>query len=208
MNKVINWLKSIRPGKVIAVFLSSLLLFVSTACNNTPKVLANTGGPGNNTRQEVPSGLQDVGAGSGKDARPEVPSEVKSNPYEKNTMNEYSEVDPRTDTSRADAKAKALVDNAERNINTKGIDSTEQYVENYRSGTPLGERVRRIGEDVSNSAKEVTEGVSKGTQKGLENVKGNTQDAADKAPSAVKSKVSSDIKNTKRGLEKAADAID
>jgi len=206
MNKVINWLKSIRPRQVITVFLSSLLLFVSTACNNTPKVLAKTG-PGNNTRQEVPSGLQDVGAGRGKDNRPEVPKVVQSNPYEKNTMNEYSEVDPRTDTSKLGAKAKALVDNAERNINTKGIDSPEQYVENYRSGTPLGERVRRIGEDVSNSAKDVTEGVSKGTQKGLENVKENTQDAVE-GQKGTADKVSSGIKNAKRGLEKAADAID
>lgn len=184
MKKIINWAKNIRLSKVLTVFLSGLLLFVSTACGSS-NVLAKTA---DQVREEVPSG-------------------AVTSPYE-GGMNQYSEVDPRKNTTRTDAKAKALVDRSEANIRTKGVDSAEDYAENYREGTSLGERVRRIGEDVGTSTKELTEGVTKGTQKGVQNVKANTQDAVEDAPSAVKAKVKSDINNTKEAVGKAADAID
>lgn len=188
MNKVISWLKNLQLGKVITVFLSAVLLFVSTACGTTG-VMAKTA---DQVREEVPKG-------------------AVTSPYE-GGMNQYSDTDPRKNTSKADAKAKALRDRVETNINEKGIDSPEQYARNYKSGTPLGERVQNIGEDVSESTKELTKGVTKGTQKGTKNLKENTQDAvegaqqsADKVPDAVKSKVSSDIKNTKETLGKASE---
>jgi hypothetical protein len=101
-------------------------------------------------------------------------------------MNDYEDVDPRRDTSEAKAKAKALIDNAQRNINEKSVDSREQYVENYRSGTPLGERVKRLGEDIGESAEELAEGASKGTQKGVQNIKENAQKAPDYVKKAGK----------------------
>lgn len=188
MNRVINWLSSIRLGKVITLFLSAVLLFVSTACGTTG-VLAKTS---DQVRQEVPKG-------------------AVTSPYE-GGMNQYSDTDPRRDTSKAEAKAKALVDRSEANIKQKSVDSTEQYVQNYKEGTPLGKRIQNIGEDVGGSTKELTKGLNKGTQKGVDNLKDNTQNAvegtkqaADKAPDAVKSKVHSDVKNTKESLDKAGD---
>jgi hypothetical protein len=153
MNRVITWVKSIRLDRILTAFLASVLLLVSTACNSS-KVLAKTA----------------------DDARKEVPSAAVTNTY-KGGMNDYSDVDPRRDTSEAKAKAKTLVKNAQQNINEKSVDSPGQYVENYRSGTPLGERVRRIGEDVSESTGEVVKGAAKGTQKGLQNIKENAQQA-------------------------------
>jgi hypothetical protein len=198
MNQVIDWLKSIRLGKVITIFLSGLFLLVSTACSNTPGAVASTS-TGSQDRQEVPSGLQDVGVRQGKNLRPEVPEEAVTSSYKKGSMNEYADTDPRMNTSKADAKAKALVDNA------------DQYRQNYRTGTPLGERVQRIGDDVNSSTKELTEGVSKAADRGVENLKKNTQNAlggANEAADGVKSKVKSDIKTTQRGLDKAANAVD
>jgi len=153
MKKVMTWLKGIRLDRILTVFLAGVLLFVSTACGST-KVLAKTA----------------------DEARQEVPSRAITNTY-KGGMNDYSDVDPRRDTTEAKAKAKTLIENAQSNIDRKSADSPEQYAKNYRSGTPLGERVRRIGEDVGKSAEEVAEGASKGVQNGIQNIKENAQSA-------------------------------
>ena len=171
MNKVISWLKSIRLDRILTVFLAGVLLLVSTACGGS-KVLAKNA---DDVRQEVPGG-------------------AVTSPY-RGGMNNYSDVDPRKDTSAAQAKAKALVDNAQRNIDKKSVDSPDQYVENYQSGTPLGERVRRLGEDIGEAAENVTDEAS-----------GRTQNTARKAADAAQSKVQSDIANTKRSMSNAADA--
>jgi DNA-directed RNA polymerase subunit K/omega len=159
-------------------------MLVSTACGGS-KVLAKNA---DDVRQEVPKGA--------------VTSEYKGG------MNDYSDVDPRQNTSEAKAKAKALVDNAQKNIDEKSVDSVDQYVENYRSGTPLGERVKRIGENVGKAAGDVKEDVAKSSQENFETVKDAAKSAkqvADKAPDAVESKVKSDIKTTQRALDNAAD---
>lgn len=162
MKKLATWLKNIRVDRILTVFLAGILLFVSTACGST-KVLAKTA---DNVREEVPS-------------------RAVTNTYQ-GGMNDYNDVDPRRDTSEAKAKAKSLIENAQRNINEKSVDSREQYVENYRTGTPLGERVRRIGEDIGESAEEVAEGASKGVQKGVQNIKENAQKAPDYVKKAGK----------------------
>lgn len=151
MKRVIAWLKSIQLVKVLTVFMASILLVFGTACSN--KVLAKTA----------------------DEIRPEVPENAVTNTY-KGGMNDYMDVDPRRDTSAAEAKAKGLVDNAQKNLG-KRADDPGQYAENYRSGTPLGERIKNIGEDVAESAEELGKGVTKGTQKGLENIKENAQGA-------------------------------
>ncbi|AFZ19197.1 DUF6658 family protein [Allocoleopsis franciscana] len=162
MKKVITWLKSIRVDRILTVFLAGVLLFVSTACGTT-KVLAKTA----------------------DDVREEVPGRAITNTYQ-GGMNNYEDVDPRRNTSEAKAKAKSLIENAQRNIDQKSVDSREQYVENYKSGTPLGERVRRIGEGIGESAEELAEGASKGTQKGVQNIKENAQKAPDYVKKAGK----------------------
>ena len=193
MKKIITWFKSIRVDRILTVFLAGVLLFVSTACGST-KVLAKTA---DNVREEVPG-------------------RAITNTY-KGGMNDYEDVDPRRDTSEAKAKAKALIENAQRNINEKSIDSREQYVENYRSGTPLGERVRRIGEDIGESAEELAEGASKGTQKGVQNIKGNAQQAPDYVKKAGKetatvefeeaqAKANNSMRDTRRAVDNAATA--
>ncbi|MEW6498200.1 MAG: DUF6658 family protein [Cyanobacteriota bacterium] len=173
MNKVISWLKSIRLDRILTVFLAGVLLFASTACGGS-KVLAK----------------------SADDVRQEVPSGAVTSPYQ-GGMNNYSDVDPRKNTSEAQTKAKGLVDNAQRNIDKKSVDSREQYVENYQSGTPLGERVRRLGEDIGEAAEDITEEASDRTQR-------TTKKAAD----AAQSKVNSDLASTKRAMGDAAEAGD
>jgi ElaB/YqjD/DUF883 family membrane-anchored ribosome-binding protein len=192
MKKVIDWLKSQRLGKVITVFLSGLLLFVSTACGGG-NVLAKTA---DQVREEVPQGA--------------VTSTYKGG------MNDYSDVDPRRDATGAGAKAKALVDNAERNV----IDQTSDVGENTnRILDKKGENAKHVGEnlqksDVKEKAHKSAEDFAEGTKRGIENIKGNTQDAlggtkgaVDDAGDAVKSKVKSDVKTTKETLEDAGSAV-
>lgn len=188
MNKVIAWLKGIQMDRVLTVFLVGLLLLVSTACSS---------GASAKTADEV---------------RKEVPESAVTTKY-KGGMNDYSDVDPRQDIKQAQTKAKALVDNAQKNIDQKSVDSTEQYVENYRSGTPLGERVRRIGEDVGKAAQNLTGEASQGARENAQNAQDAAKDVAqkskqtaDEAGNAAQSKVKSDIRNTQRTLDKAADA--
>lgn len=193
MNRVITWVKSIRFDRILTAFLASVLLLVSTACNSS-KVLAKTA----------------------DDVRKEVPGAAVTNTY-KGGMNDYSDVDPRRDTSAANANAKTLIKNAQRNLDQKSVDSSEQYAENYRSGTPLGERVRRIGEDVSESTGEVTQGAAKGVQKGIQNIKENAQQAPGYVKSAAQkttdfdvdeaqSNANTSMKNPRQALGSAADA--
>lgn len=180
MNNLISVIK-----RALTVCLAGVLIFFSAACNSDglqAKTLDNTS-MGNNPREEVPD--------RAVTNRPE------------GGMNMYRDVDPRRDTSRADAKAKALVDNAERNL-TRSVDSPEQYSHNYQSGTPLGERVRRLGEDIGSSAQELTEGVVKGTERGTENLKANTQNATKDVGNAASQAVDNVGQNTQYAAKDAA----
>jgi hypothetical protein len=187
MNKVTAWLKSIRLDRVLTVAIVGLLLVVSTACSSVASA---------KTADEV---------------RPEVPGDAVTSQY-KGGMNNYSDVDPRQNIQGAQAKAKGLVDNARRNIEQKSVDSPEQYVENYRSGTPLGERVRRIGEDVGNAAENVKEDAAKGTRENLRGVKEagrdaayNAQQSARETADAAQSKVKSDVRTAQKAVDRATD---
>lgn len=204
MNTLTSWLKNIRLDRILTAFLIGILMFVSTACNN---------------------GVQ---AKTADQIREEVPSSAVTNQY-KGGMNDYSDVDPRKNTTEANTKAKALVDNAKKNIDEKSVDSLDQYGRNYRSGTPLGERVKRIGEDVGDSVENVKEKVSKGTQKNLrqtqnlaDDVKDKAIDTKENAKDAAKSvkraagdvsqageyRINQGVKSTQRALEDTADAGD
>lgn len=191
MNAFIDSLKKLRLRQIVTVFLAGVLLMVSTACSGANAQDANT-------KRYDPT---------------------KS--YELNTpkggMNNFSDVDPRAkaDEKAAEAKAKALRDNAQKNVAEKGIDSKEQYIRNYNSGTPLGERVKNLGEDVSSSTEEVREGLVKGTQRGIENIKENTQNAAENLTKNIQrgtenikentqNTAENLTKNVKRGTEDAA----
>lgn len=147
------------------------------------------------------SGAQAAMPGS---REPNPPGQAQ--PYE-GGMNNFNDVPTdRVNTKGAQAKAKALKDRVQRNIDEKRIDSTEQYVENYRSGTPLGERTARIGNDIRRGAENVADDVQDITTRGadragqnLENAKANTKAAgrdlandakatADRASNTLKSK--------------------
>ncbi|MBD2344989.1 hypothetical protein [Anabaena subtropica] len=164
MKRVIDWLQNLRPLKIFTVVLAGFFLLLTQACNS-PTIA------GQPPQQKAESAYTER-----YDPTKEYPL---NNPQ--GGMNNFSDVDPRGQAGEktAEAKAKALRDNAKKNVEQKGVDSPQEYVENYRQGTPLGQRVKNLGEDIGSSAEEVREGVVKGTQRGVENIKENTRNAGD-----------------------------
>ncbi|MBD2436107.1 DUF6658 family protein [Nostoc sp. FACHB-110] len=187
MKKVINWLKNVRPFKVLSVFLAGMFLILTQACS------------GANATQ--PS--QQPGAESAYTKRYDPTKEYNLNTPE-GGMNNFSDNDPRAKNfeKAAQNRAEDLSRNAERNINEKGIDSPEQYARNYRQGTPFPERVKNLGEDIGSSAQETAEGVAKGTKRGLENLKDNTSDAAQNLGKTAQRTVEEDNNAINRTLNK------
>jgi len=191
MKKAMNWLKNIRPLKVLTVFLAGIFLFMAQAC----------GAPGIATQPPQP-GAQAPNT-ERYDATKDYPLSAPAG-----GINNFSDVDPRArDEKAANDRADALAKNAQKNIDRKGIDSPQQYGENYKQGTPFGERVKNLGEDIGSSADELREGVVKGTQRGIENLKGNTQNAAEGATKNVQRGAEDAGKNIQRTAEDAGNAV-
>lgn len=187
---------------VFTVALAVTLLLTTTACSQArdlqAKALGNKG--------------------------PNVPGQEQ--PYE-GGMNNFSDVNPnRIDTTSAEAKAKALKDKVERRIDEKSVDSVDQYVENYRSGTPLGERTKRLGKDLTRGANEakddaqdVLERSSKRLEKGakdapqaagraLDQAKANTKDAGSNAGNDIQEIGDKLSKVGQRAADYASDKAD
>ncbi|MEH2177404.1 hypothetical protein [Nostoc sp.] len=191
MKKAMTWLRNIRPLKILTVFLAGIFLFLTQAC----------GAPGVASQPPQP-GYQ----------APNVERSDSTKDYPLNSpaggMNNFSDVDPRAiDEKAANDRAKALVKNAQSNIDRKGIDSPGQYGENYKQGTPLGERVKNLGEDIGSSAEEVRKGLVKGTQRGIENLKGNTQNAAEDVTTNVQRGAEDAGRNVRRTADDASNAV-
>ncbi|MEH2263393.1 hypothetical protein [Nostoc sp.] len=191
MKKAMNWLKNIRPLKVLTVLLVGIFLFTAQACG-APGVASQPpqmGSQAPNTERYDPTKDYPLSSPAGG-------------------INNFSDVDPRArDEKAANDKAEALVKNAQKNIEQKGIDSREQYGRNFQQGTPLGERVKKLGEDIGSSADEVREGLVKGTQRGFENLKGNTQNAAEDLTKNVQRGAEDAGKNVQRTAEDAGNAV-
>ncbi|WP_017716609.1 DUF6658 family protein [Kamptonema formosum] len=185
MKRIIAFLKRLRLDKVLTVFMAGLLLFISAACSNTPRALAKTS---DQIREEVPEGA--------------VTSEYRGG------MNDYSDVDPRRDTSAADRKAQALVENAQQNLKNRN-----QTGENFREGVQKApEKIGEIGENVKETAQRNAREFAENAKTGSENLRENTRDFVEGAKETAQdtadrlgNKVSRDIETTQRAFENAAE---
>jgi hypothetical protein len=194
MNRIINWLKNLRPLKVLTVFFAGTFLFFAQACNN----------PGIAAQPRQPSAQPP----NAQKYDPSTKSYDLSAPYEQG-INNFSDIDPRAKNSEkaAAVRAKALQENAQKNVAEKGIDSREQYARNYQQGTPLGERVKRLGEDMGSSSEQTRRDVTEGTQRGLENIQENTQNAASDLTKNIQRASEEAKKNVQRTAEDASEAV-
>lgn len=234
MNRLTAFVKKVRLGQILTVFLAGILVLVSTACTRTDVIAGPTS---DQIREEVPSGA--------------VTSKYKGG------MNEYSDVDPRDkNITAAEAKAQFLKEQAQRRIDTKSSNNVGQNVR--RVGDEGGDKLNQIGNKVNENvraAKRNAEEFGENTKKGLANIKDNSREGvkgakevakdatqgvretADDAASSlqsnlsqgkenvkdaarnvkynsedisdkVRAKVSRDIDRTQRAAERAADSID
>ena len=216
MNRVIALLKKIRLGQMLMAFLVGVLLIVSTACSSA-------------TQAKTP--------GKGINPRPEVPNEAVTTPYQ-GGMNDFSDVDPRTKVDPTAEKAKALIDNAEKNVidqtgslgkNTKRIldkkgENVEQAGENLKQSTEdTKEKAKGAVKDVKQSAGDVKDSAVDATKQAAEGVKNNTLDAtrdltrgvnqkAEDLSSSAKQAVDNVKENTKAAgrdvVDKAQDKVE
>ncbi|MBW4582128.1 MAG: hypothetical protein KME42_21390 [Tildeniella nuda ZEHNDER 1965/U140] len=176
MNRIFSFLKGAQLNRLLAVAAVSLLMFFGTACSRADATDTAT--------------LKELNS-------PNTPGQ--SQPY-KGGMNNFDDVDAtRFDKADVDAKAKALKDRVERNINQKGIDSPEQYVKNFRSGTPLQERIENIGDDIGRTANEAKESLGQFGERGSKNIERNVRNAS--------GQTSRTFDQTKRNTKAAAEDL-
>lgn len=181
MKRLISLLKGIRLRQVLTVFLVGVVLLVNTACSKTQAY--------DDTMKGLPGGVE-----------PEMSKSARIKPEPKSGMNAYSDTDPRLKTTEAEKSAQSLVENADKNISEKRATNTDQFVQNYREGAPLGERTRRFAEDVGSSA----ENVKGGTQDLLKGAQRNAQDTSDR----VGARASGAVKDTQQNAQaKATGAV-
>ncbi|MBW4686478.1 MAG: hypothetical protein KME40_15575 [Komarekiella atlantica HA4396-MV6] len=192
MKKVINWLKNVRPVKILTVFLAGIFIFLTQAC----------GDPG--IAKQPPQPDAQTPYTKRYDPTKDYPLSSPAG-----GINNFSDVDPRARGTEkaANDKSEALSKNAQKNVDEKGVKSPGEYIQNFQQGTPLGERAKNLGEDVGSSAGEVGEGVAKGTKRGIENIKENTQNAAKSLTKNVQRAGEDAGKNIQRTAEDASDAV-
>jgi hypothetical protein len=148
--------------KAVLSFLAIALLVTTTACNGS-EVASKT-----NLDNPPPGKITELY----KPITPEVGG-----------MNSYSDIDPRVDTSKVDAKADQLIKQA-KDLERKDTNPLQQIKKDFdRKG--IQERVGDTADSVRESAEETAEGISKGTRKGFANVKENAKSFKDDVESAA-----------------------
>jgi hypothetical protein len=119
MKKLATLIKRLRLNQIVTVLLVGVLMFMTTACNGNPTDAGTRAGDRSNLIGKRASQI-----------REEVPSAATDNRF-KSGMNDYSDVDPRFSERSAAGSAKALKDNAERNV----IDMTDDVGTNTKGKT-------------------------------------------------------------------------
>lgn len=194
MNKLISFFKGIRVVRLFTVVFASVFLFVATACSPSNSVQAKA--------------LETK-------AYPEqyVPDNAVTNPRE-GGMNQFSDVDPRANTTGADAKANYLIDKSERTI-TNRTGNPAEAVKRVAKDAPdspgeAGYAIKGKAENLGDKVKSSASDFGKGTQRGIENIKENTGNAAADVKSGAKdaaSNVKESAKDAAKTVQRAADKV-
>jgi uncharacterized protein YjbJ (UPF0337 family) len=173
--------KILRLKQLAIVFLAGVVLFLSTACSGAAQAT-------------MPSS-----SGTAVDNDPHPVNQTQ--PY-KGGMNNYDDTPPEQIPS---AKAKSLIDNAQRNIQASEPRNAKLYKDpGYaaeRTANELGGTLKERANNVKETTKDIID-------RGTGNIKDNVKDAADDA--AYKSKqAAKDLKaRAQDTVDAAKDAID
>jgi ElaB/YqjD/DUF883 family membrane-anchored ribosome-binding protein len=205
MKKVISWVKSIRPVKIVTALMAVFILFFTQACGGGDSATA--------TAPKSTSGLEPAPQTVGpQKARPNAEvyapkGEGVVSPNE-GGMNNFSDVDPRTVGVDVKSKAEALRENAERNVidETANIGETTRRILDKKGENveDLGKNLQRSAEFTKDRAQDTVEDLTQGTKKGVQNIKENTKDAAKDTTSNVHGAAADTVKQAGANLKYSA----
>jgi len=203
MNKAISFLKRIRLAQVLVIFLTGVLLVFNTACSGaadagitpTDRGVAGTDRPG----------VSGEGRTNGRNG---YQSKIYDSVQPKEGgMNQYGDVDPRVQPAGTSAKAKALVDNAKRNVNDQTNDLGTSAKRILDKGA---ENVRDLGDQLKSGGRELRQQTRNNVDTARDNVRDtakhasrNTRRAADEASDYAKDRANEATNRTQRTIDKA-----
>lgn len=148
VNHIASFFKRSSLGRLMAVVLAGLLLMTTTACN--------------------PSSPQAVGNGSYREKVGQQTETYDPIQKRKDGMNMYEDTDPRRGTKAADAKAKALIDSAQRNADRQGLNPAEAL---QQVGRDLPKNAQRAAENAADFAQDRADEAAQGTRNATETFK-------------------------------------
>jgi len=171
MNKTIAFVKRLRLTQVVVVFLAGIVLFVSTACSNQPKVDASKVSSTDLNRPDTSSPYR-----LDKNQEKHLKESYSTKPRQ-GGMNLHTDTDARRDLSATEAEADKLVNRAERNLQRRATNPKEA-VDNLRD-TASANKVSNNLDDATDRVGQSLKEMKQGAQRGARNLKENTENAAD-----------------------------
>jgi ElaB/YqjD/DUF883 family membrane-anchored ribosome-binding protein len=208
MKKILAFLKSKFISQLVVASFAVLFL-MTTACSQ-PSVSANEGktDAAKVAVQNPPSKVASpYRRDPGNTPEGQVTEFYDSIQPREGGMNNYSDVDPRQNTSKADAKSKKLVQQASHPEADK-YNSPLDAVNKELADKPIPERVQRFSKDITNSAQNMAKDTTRESNKGIKNIKENSKSFFENTKSAAGSaadRISQRVQNTTDGT---ADVID
>lgn len=183
VSRITAFFKQIRFQQVFMVVLAGVLLLTTACSPNSP---SSVGQGSYDQRYNQQTGLREYTDRGDAARRP--------------GMSSFKDNDARQ-TRALNAKANDLVRRAQQNVNK--VNSPGDFVESYRQGKPLNERVEDLSKDVGNAANQFKRDLSTGTQENARNLQTN----ADKAKQNAQRTGRDVSKTVQRGVDDAADAV-
>ena len=168
-----------QPRQFLAIALAGILLLSSVACSPSSPVASGTGS------------LKRVG---------QPTNEKTYQPNENDRLASFSDYDAGQDSKATQAKAKALVDRAKRNVNQ--VDDLGDLVDEVKSGTTNPAR------DAGDIITDATDRASRDAKAGFKNLQKNLGKAGDSVQDMAqdaKQNAAETGKNVQRGAEDVAD---
>jgi hypothetical protein len=175
MDGLNQWAIARQFKRAIGVLLAGMLLMVSVACSAADTPMASE------------TGTYNKQVGSKTDLRDNVQPK-------RNSMNGYDD-DVKAGSPEVQAKARALVDKAKRNVDKAQTpkDISKKVIKSAEG----------LKEDVVEGAKKQKEDFVEGTQNGIENLKGNLNKASKEIPKVVNEATD----NARSSVQQSADSV-
>jgi hypothetical protein len=192
MKNVLSFFNLKSFYRIVISCLAVVFLVINTACSSSE--VAATG--------DLPTGSHPSGQS------PDLPNLYDPLTPPQGGMNNYKDVDPRTNTSDANSKADRLINNAESQQKVGNNPIKAARKELNKKG--LQDRAENLSEDLGRSAQKKADQVSQGTKRGLDNIQDNTKSFADDVSSGADDlgrNAKGKVEDLKQAAKRTADAV-